>query len=70
MNFARTKIQPPRPRATFVERGRVQARLAEALVSAEPKYATAANAKASIRDQFKDNNSPTIDDALGVDDGV
>ena len=33
--------------------------LAEALVSAEPKYATAANAQAAIRDQFKDNNSPT-----------
>jgi hypothetical protein len=40
--------------------------LAEALVSAEPKYATAANAQAAIRDQFKDNNSPTIDDALEV----
>ena len=40
--------------------------LAEALVSAEPKYATAANAQAAIRDQFKDNNSPTIHDALDV----
>lgn len=40
--------------------------LAEALVSAEPKYATAANAQAAIRDQFKDNNSPTMDDALDV----
>ncbi len=40
--------------------------LAEALVSAEPKYATAANAQAAIRDQFKDNNFPTIDDALDV----
>ena len=40
--------------------------LAEALVSAEPKYANAANAQAAIRDQFKDNNSPTIDDALDV----
>ena len=40
--------------------------LAEALVIAEPKYATAANAQAAIRDQFKDNNSPTIDDALSV----
>ncbi|TVR56951.1 MAG: BREX system P-loop protein BrxC [Candidatus Competibacteraceae bacterium] len=40
--------------------------LAEALVSAEPKYATAANAQAAIRDQFKDNNSPTVDDALAV----
>ncbi|MFH1495618.1 MAG: BREX system P-loop protein BrxC [Pseudomonadota bacterium] len=40
--------------------------LADALVSADPKYATAANAQAAIRDQFKDNNSPTIDDALDV----
>ena len=32
--------------------------LAEALVSAEPKYATAANAQAAIRDQFKDNHFP------------
>ncbi len=40
--------------------------LADALVSAEPKYATAANAQAAIRDQFKDNNSPTLDDALDV----
>ncbi|MEE4237029.1 MAG: BREX system P-loop protein BrxC, partial [Anderseniella sp.] len=40
--------------------------LAEALVSAEPKYATAANAQAAIRDQFKDNNSPTVDDALEI----
>ncbi len=40
--------------------------LADALVSAEPKYATAANAQAAIRDQFKDNNSPTVDDALEI----
>jgi hypothetical protein len=40
--------------------------LAEALVTAEPKYAYAANAQAAIRDQFKDNNSPTLDDALDV----
>jgi len=40
--------------------------LADALVSADPKYATAANAQAAIRDQFKDNNSPTIADALDV----
>lgn len=40
--------------------------LADALVSAESKYATAANAQAAIRDQFKENNSPTIDDALDV----
>jgi LuxR family maltose regulon positive regulatory protein len=31
MTFARTKIQPPRLRAAFVERGALQARLAEAL---------------------------------------
>lgn len=40
--------------------------LADALVCAEPKYATAANAQAAIRDQFKDSSSPTIDDALDV----
>lgn len=40
--------------------------LADALVTAEPKYATAANAQAAIRDQFKDNNSPTVDDALDI----
>lgn len=40
--------------------------LAEALVSAEPKYANPANAQAAIRDQFKDNNSPTVDDALEI----
>jgi len=40
--------------------------LAEALVSVEPKYDTAAHAQAAIQDQFKDNNSPTIDDALNV----
>lgn len=40
--------------------------LADALVSADPKYATVANAQAAIRDQFKDNNSPTLDDALDV----
>ena len=31
MTFARTKIQPPRPRLSFVERAGVQARLADAL---------------------------------------
>ena len=31
MDFALTKIQPPRPRASFIERGQVQARLAAAL---------------------------------------
>ena len=40
--------------------------LAEALVSAEPKYATAANAQAAIRDQFKEINSPTISEALAI----
>ena len=40
--------------------------LAEALVSAEPKYGTALNAQTAIRDQFKDNNSPTIADALDM----
>ena len=40
--------------------------LAEALVSAEPKYATPANAQAAIREDFKDNNSPTIADALDI----
>ncbi len=40
--------------------------LADALVTAEPKYATAANAQAAIREQFRDNNSPTIDDALDI----
>lgn len=33
MTFARTKIQPPRPRAEFVERGRMQPQLAAALAS-------------------------------------
>jgi ATP/maltotriose-dependent transcriptional regulator MalT len=32
MNFARTKIQPPRPRAAFVERVELQARLRDALL--------------------------------------
>jgi hypothetical protein len=32
MTFARTKIQPPRPRASYVERRGVQARLADALL--------------------------------------
>ncbi|MBK9494691.1 MAG: BREX system P-loop protein BrxC [Xanthomonadales bacterium] len=40
--------------------------LAEALVVADPKYATPANAQASIRDEFKDNSSPTVDDALKI----
>jgi LuxR family maltose regulon positive regulatory protein len=33
MAFARTKIQPPRPRASFLERAALHARLADALVS-------------------------------------
>jgi LuxR family maltose regulon positive regulatory protein len=33
MAFARTKIQPPRPRAAFIERGQMQPRLAAALAS-------------------------------------
>ena len=33
MSFARTKIQPPRPRAAFVERDALQARLAQALAT-------------------------------------
>ncbi len=32
MNFAHTKIQPPRPRAAFVERVELQARLTDALL--------------------------------------
>jgi hypothetical protein len=40
--------------------------LAEALVAADPKYATPANAQAAIRDEFKENNSPTVDDALKI----
>ena len=45
---------------------RLSVPLAEALVTAEPKYANPANAQAAIRDQFKDNNAPTIEDALEV----
>jgi LuxR family maltose regulon positive regulatory protein len=33
MTFARTKIQPPRPRASFVERGALQERLHDALLN-------------------------------------
>ncbi len=33
MSFARTKIQPPRPRAALVERDRLEARLTEALTA-------------------------------------
>ena len=38
--------------------------LAEALVSADPKYATAANAQAAIRAEFPDITSPTMGQAL------
>ena len=38
--------------------------LAEALVSADPKYATAANAQAAIRAEFPDILSPTMGQAL------
>jgi hypothetical protein len=38
--------------------------LAEALVSADPKFGTPANAQATIRNQFKYDNSPTIADVL------
>jgi len=40
--------------------------LADALLSSEPKYGSAANAQAAIRDQFPENNSPTLADALDV----
>jgi hypothetical protein len=40
--------------------------LAAALVAADPSYGTTANAQASIRDQFKDGSSPTVDDALNI----
>ena len=40
--------------------------LAEALVAADPKLGTPANAQAAIRDQFKDSASPTIADALDI----
>ncbi|MET4363471.1 hypothetical protein ABIB06_004065 [Bradyrhizobium sp. LB8.2] len=38
--------------------------LAEALVSADPKYSNPANAQAAIRDEFPDITSPTISQAL------
>ena len=40
--------------------------LAEALVAADPKYGTPANAQASIREELKDSSSPTVDDALKI----
>jgi hypothetical protein len=45
---------------------RLSVPLAEALVSAEPKYATAANAQAAIRADYPDVTSPTISQALEV----
>src|SRR5262245_390302 len=44
--------------------------LAEALVAADPKYATAANAQAAIRAEFPDITSPTISQALEFIRGV
>ena len=38
--------------------------LADALVSADPKYASAANAQAAIRAEYPDINSPTMGQAL------
>jgi hypothetical protein len=38
--------------------------LAEALVTTNPKYGTAANAQAAIRAEFPDANSPTISETL------
>ncbi len=40
--------------------------LAEALVAADPRYGTTTNAQASIRDEFKESGSPTVDDALKI----
>ncbi|MFM7988675.1 MAG: hypothetical protein ACKPKO_56120, partial [Candidatus Fonsibacter sp.] len=36
------------------------------MVASDPKLGTPANAQAAIRDQFKDNASPTIADALDI----
>jgi len=58
--------QQNRQLAREVQSLKLSVPLADALVSAEPKYATTANAQAAIRDQFKDNSSPTIDDALDI----
>jgi hypothetical protein len=43
---------------------RLSVPLAEALVSADPKYGTAANAQAAIRAEFPDITSPTMSQAL------
>jgi len=45
---------------------RLSTPLAEALVSANPQYGSAANAQAAIRSQFPDVSSPTISDALTI----
>ncbi|MBK7210551.1 MAG: BREX system P-loop protein BrxC [Xanthomonadales bacterium] len=58
--------QKSRQLATEVRSLKLSVPLADALLQAEPKYGTTANAQEAIRDQFKDNNSPTIDDALEV----
>ncbi len=38
--------------------------LAEALLEADPKYGTVANAQAALRAEFPDNTSPTINESL------
>ncbi len=45
---------------------KLSTQLAEALVAADSSYGTPANAQAAIRDQFRDDNSPTIDQALDI----
>jgi len=44
--------------------------LAEALVAADSKYGTAANAQAAIRAEFPDANSPTMSEALEFVDRI
>ena len=44
--------------------------LAEALVTADPKYGTAANAQAAIRAEFPDANSPTMSEAVEFVDRI
>ena len=44
--------------------------LAEALVSADSKYGTAANAQAAIRAEFQDANSPTMSETLEIIDRI
>ena len=44
--------------------------LAEALVSADPKYGNAANAQAAIRAEFPDASSPTMSEALEFIDRI